>query len=56
VWLKAVANSELSAAQIRQIEIKNFRDIGLLTWDPSLGINCLVGPDDTGKSTVFGHH
>jgi hypothetical protein len=25
----------------------------LLDWSPSVGINCLIGPGDTGKSTVL---
>ncbi|TAL37690.1 MAG: DUF2813 domain-containing protein [Phenylobacterium sp.] len=40
-------------ARIRQIEIKNFRGIASLVWDPSPGINCLVGPGDSGKSTIL---
>jgi putative ATP-dependent endonuclease of OLD family len=40
-------------ARIRQIEIKNFRGVSSLVWDPRPGINCLVGPGDTGKSTVL---
>lgn len=40
-------------ARIRQIEIKNFRGIASLTWDPGPGINCLVGPGDSGKSTIL---
>jgi putative ATP-dependent endonuclease of OLD family len=51
--LKTVANSELGVARVRQIEIKNFRGIAALTWDPSPGINCLIGPGDSGKSTVL---
>jgi putative ATP-dependent endonuclease of OLD family len=51
--LKTVANSELGVARVRQIEIKNFRGIASLTWDPSPGINCLIGPGDSGKSTVL---
>lgn len=40
-------------ARIRQIEIENFRGIASLVWDPSPGINCLVGPGDSGKSTLL---
>lgn len=40
-------------ATIRKIEILNFRAIRQLTWDPSPGINCLIGPGDSGKSTVL---
>jgi len=39
--------------RIRKIEIRNFRCIKSLTWNPSEGINCLVGPGDSGKSTIL---
>lgn len=40
-------------ARVRQIEIDNFRCIRHLRWTPRSGINGLVGPGDTGKSTVL---
>ena len=40
-------------ARIRQIEIKNFRGIQAFTWQPAPGLNCLIGPGDSGKSTVL---
>ena len=40
-------------ARIRKIEIANFRGIQWLTWCPTPGINCLIGPGDSGKSTVL---
>jgi putative ATP-dependent endonuclease of OLD family len=40
-------------ARIRKIEINNFRSIKALTWLPSPGINCLIGPGDSGKSSVI---
>jgi putative ATP-dependent endonuclease of OLD family len=40
-------------ARIRKIEIANFRGIRSLTWLPAPGINCLIGPSDSGKSTVL---
>jgi putative ATP-dependent endonuclease of the OLD family len=40
-------------ARIRKIEIRNFRSIQSLDWFPSSGMNCLVGPGDSGKSTVL---
>jgi len=40
-------------ARIRKIEIENFRCIKSLTWQPSPGINCLIGAGDSGKSTVL---
>lgn len=40
-------------AKIRVVEIQNFRSIKSLTWYPDGGINCLIGPGDSGKSTVL---
>ncbi|MFY9836292.1 MAG: AAA family ATPase, partial [Xanthobacteraceae bacterium] len=40
-------------ARIRVFTIQNFRCIKALTWLPSPGINCLVGPGDSGKSTIL---
>lgn len=38
---------------IRAIDISNFRSIKKLTWLPFAGINCLVGPGDSGKSSIL---
>ena len=40
-------------ARIRKIEISNFRGIQKLVWYPSPGISCLIGPGDSGKSTIL---
>lgn len=40
-------------ARIRKIEIRNFRSIARLDWFPLPGINCLIGPGDSGKSTIL---
>lgn len=40
-------------AVIRILSIKNFRCIKELRWFPQMGINCLIGPGDTGKSTIL---
>lgn len=40
-------------ARIRHIEVANFRGIQRLTWVPNGGFNCLIGPGDSGKSTVL---
>jgi predicted ATPase len=40
-------------ARIRHIEIANFRCLQKLVWRPEPGINCLVGPGDSGKSTIL---
>lgn len=39
--------------KIRQVYIRNFRSIKELTWRPSPGINCLIGPGDSGKSSLL---
>jgi hypothetical protein len=38
---------------IRKIEISHFRGIKSLVWMPTPGLNCLVGPGDSGKSSVL---
>jgi len=40
-------------ATIRVVEIENFRCIRYLKWYPTPGINCLIGPGDSGKSTIL---
>lgn len=40
-------------ARIRQLEIQNFRSIRKLDWAPSPGLNCLIGPGDSGKSSIL---
>lgn len=40
-------------ARIRLIEINHFRSIKSLSWHPTNGINCLIGPGDSGKSTIL---
>lgn len=40
-------------ACIRWIVIQNFRGIKQLSWQPSPGVNCLIGPGDSSKSTVL---
>jgi putative ATP-dependent endonuclease of OLD family len=39
--------------RIVRVEIVNFRGIKRLSWHPSPGTNCLVGPGDSGKTTVL---
>lgn len=39
--------------RICKVEIQNFRTIRLLSWQPSPGLNCLIGPGDSGKTTVL---
>lgn len=40
-------------ARIRAIEVRNFRSLKEFKWFPSSGINCLIGPGDSGKSTIL---
>ena len=40
-------------ARIRHIEIKHFRCIRSLEWMPSPGVNCFIGPGDSGKSSLL---
>lgn len=40
-------------ARIRKIEIENFRGIKDFAWLPSAGINCLIGPGDSSKSSIL---
>ncbi|MGA3797727.1 ATP-dependent nuclease [Pseudomonas fluorescens] len=39
--------------RIRKLEIRHFRAIQALDWAPSNGINCLIGPGDSGKSSIL---
>lgn len=39
--------------QVRQIKISNFRGIAALDWKPGNSFCCLIGPGDSGKSTVL---
>ena len=38
---------------VRHVEIKNFRGLRELSWVPKPGVNCLIGPGDSGKSTIL---
>jgi putative ATP-dependent endonuclease of OLD family len=40
-------------AKLCHLSIQNFRSIQKLSWAPSAGINCLIGPGDSGKSTIL---
>jgi putative ATP-dependent endonuclease of the OLD family len=40
-------------ARIRIISIENYRCIQQLTWYPGHGLNCLIGPGDSGKSSIL---
>ena len=40
-------------ARIRLVEISHFRGIKDLIWLPSLGVNCIIGPGDSGKSSIL---
>ena len=40
-------------ARIRRLEIRNFRSIQSMDWVPSAGVTGLIGPGDSGKSTIL---
>lgn len=40
-------------ARIRHISIQNFRCIQKLEWHPTGGVNCLIGPGDSGKTSIL---
>lgn len=35
------------------VQIRNFRGIRELDWSPSPGVNCLIGPGDSTKTTIL---
>ena len=39
--------------RIVHIEVRNFRGIRALDWSPSAGMNCLIGPGDSTKTTIL---
>lgn len=39
--------------QIRSLNIRRYRGIENFTWRPGPGVNCLIGPGDSHKSTVL---
>jgi putative ATP-dependent endonuclease of the OLD family len=54
LWLNRCSSEGSNIlARIRRVEIARFRGITSLSWFPSNGINCLIGPGDGGKSTVL---
>jgi putative ATP-dependent endonuclease of OLD family len=38
---------------VKRIIIARYRGLKSLSWDPARGVNCLIGPGDTGKSTLL---
>jgi putative ATP-dependent endonuclease of the OLD family len=49
----AAANCGRTAVRIAHLEIRNFRGIRALDWGPSAGMNCLIGPGDSTKTTIL---
>lgn len=39
--------------RIVHIDIRNFRGIKKLAWSPATGVNCLIGPGDSTKTTIL---
>jgi putative ATP-dependent endonuclease of the OLD family len=42
-----------SEMHLKRLIIKRYRCLQSFTWDPRRGVNCLIGPGDSGKSTVL---
>src|SRR3984957_7933666 len=40
-------------AIVKKVEIANFRSLKKFSWQPSAGLNCIIGPGDSGKSTIL---
>lgn len=40
-------------ATIKHLHIQSFRSIRDFSWWPNSGLNCLIGPGDSGKSTIL---
>lgn len=38
---------------LKKISISRYRGIQRMVWHPSPGTNCLIGPADSGKSTIL---
>src|ERR1700733_4409358 len=53
VWYSTKFATGGTLARIRIISIENFRCIQQLTWFPGQGLNCLIGPGGSGKSTIL---
>lgn len=51
-WQGALRKEEMMV-RIVKLSIENFRTIHVLEWMPAAGINCLIGPGDSGKSTIL---
>jgi len=39
--------------RVGYVEIENFRGIKQLRWAPAGGVNCLIGPGDSCKTTIL---
>jgi putative ATP-dependent endonuclease of the OLD family len=39
--------------RIAYLEVENFRGIKSLAWAPAAGMNCLIGPGDSTKTTIL---
>lgn len=38
---------------LRSMNLRRYRGIEALEWQPNPGVNCIVGPGDSGKSTIL---
>lgn len=39
--------------KLRRLEVENFRGLASFSWDPGEGLNILIGPGDSAKTTVL---
>jgi predicted ATPase len=51
--IDSLVKERFGVAAIRHLRIENFRGIASLSWAPRAGINAIIGPGDSGKSTVL---
>jgi len=49
-WYRSTMSNNI---KIRQIEIKRFRGLKDLTWNPGQGMNIILGGGDCGKTTIL---
>ena len=45
--------SRATVMHLKKISISRYRGIQRMVWHPSPGTNCLIGPADSGKSTIL---
>lgn len=53
LYVLSPGNQGEAAVRIHEVQIANFRGIKNLTWRPHEGITALIGPGDSGKTTIL---